>query len=156
LPPRLPWSAQAELWQKKCSMPSTDASAMTQPLGGPTRCDTIRSRAFYTTCLPVKTPTRRWIDGAIEGIKTVGNGIKDLVNDHVHNEDGYWFRFKVNGDVDAKWDGRRPHVTGHVHVGWETPTITIGPTPLPRPRIQDLPIPIVDRVPVLAWDPNQL
>jgi hypothetical protein len=30
---------------------------MAQALGGSTRCDTIRSKAFYAGCLPVKTTT---------------------------------------------------------------------------------------------------
>src|SRR5262245_7942889 len=57
--PRLPWSEQAELWQKKCPMPRLDASAMTQPLGGSTHGDTIRYVAFYSPCLFVKTTTVR-------------------------------------------------------------------------------------------------
>src|SRR5262249_20257535 len=55
--PRLPCSEQAELWQKKGSMPRLDASAMTQPLGEPTRWDTSRSGVFSTAWLPVKPTT---------------------------------------------------------------------------------------------------
>src|SRR5262249_34233283 len=39
-------------------MPRLDASAMTQPLGGSTHGDTIRSGAFYSPCLFVQTTTR--------------------------------------------------------------------------------------------------
>src|SRR5262245_66246391 len=56
--PRLPWSAQEELWQKKCSMPSLDASAMTQPLDAPSPLVTIRYTPFYPPCLPGKATTQ--------------------------------------------------------------------------------------------------